>query len=102
MSQAENKPNSELERIPVVWKRSRRVGKAKRAHQSRARWARREERAFAHPTRRVNFIGTCSSRSMPSRVGKAKRAHVGPSRVGTARRARLCPPYGLRVHRSLR
>jgi hypothetical protein len=42
--------NVELERIPVVWKRSGRVGKAKRAHQSRARWARREERAFAHPT----------------------------------------------------
>src|SRR6202030_865806 len=39
-----------LERIPVIWKHSRRVGKAKRAHQSRAPWARREERAFAHPT----------------------------------------------------
>src|ERR1700730_14268634 len=60
-----------LERIPVVWERRRRVGKAKRAHQSRARWAGRtevglarlrhsnvsksattdfDERAFAHPT----------------------------------------------------
>src|ERR1700730_17552677 len=30
---------------------ARRVGKAKRAHPCRTGWARREERAFAHPTR---------------------------------------------------
>src|SRR5713101_7480476 len=31
-----------------------------------------------------------------SRVGKAKRAHLGPFQMGTARRTRLCPPYGPR------